>query len=33
LGEYDFTTSAAVEVSTVGTNGYAIIHAMQLIEK
>jgi hypothetical protein len=33
LGDYDFGTSAAVEVSTVGTNGYVIIDAVQFVTK
>lgn len=33
LGEYDFTTTGAVEVSTVGTDGYVIIDAVQFVEK
>jgi len=31
LGDYDFGTSAAVEVSTTGTNGYVIIDAVQFV--
>ncbi len=31
--EYDFTTSAAVEISTAGTNGYVIIDAVQFVAK
>jgi hypothetical protein len=33
LGEYDFGTSAAVEVSTTGTNGYVIVDAVQFVPK
>jgi hypothetical protein len=33
LGDYDFTTSAAVNVSTAGTNGHVIIDAVQFVEK
>ncbi len=33
LGDYDFGTSAAVEVSTLGTNGYVIIDAVQFVVK
>lgn len=33
LGDYDFGTSAAVEVSTTGTNGYVIIDAVQFVTK
>ncbi|HVY25400.1 MAG TPA: FAD-dependent oxidoreductase [Polyangiaceae bacterium] len=33
LGDYDFGTSAAVEISTTGTNGYVIIDAVQLVTK
>jgi hypothetical protein len=33
LGDYDFGTSAAIEVSTVGTNGYVIVDAVQLVEQ
>ena len=31
LGDYDFGTSAAVAVSTTGTNGYVIIDAVQFV--
>lgn len=33
LGDYDFGTSAAVQVSTTGTNGYVIIDAVQFVAK
>jgi len=33
LGEYDFGASAAVEVSTAGTDGYVIIDAVQFVER
>lgn len=33
LGDYDFGTSAAVVVSTAGTNGYVIIDAVQFVSK
>ena len=33
LGEYDFGTTGAVEVSTTATNGYVIIDAVQFVEK
>jgi hypothetical protein len=32
LGDYDFSTSGAVEVSTAGTNGYVIIDAVQFVQ-
>ncbi len=31
LGDYDFGTSAAVEISTTGTNGYVIVDAVQFV--
>jgi hypothetical protein len=33
LGDYDFGTSATVEVSTTATNGYVIIDAVQFVEQ
>ncbi len=33
LGEYDFTTTATVEVSTRDTDGFVILDAVQLVEK
>jgi hypothetical protein len=33
VGEYDFGTGAAVEISTAGTNGYVIIDAVQFVAK
>jgi hypothetical protein len=33
LGDYDFGTSAVVEVSTAGTNGYVIVDAVQFVAK
>jgi hypothetical protein len=33
LGEYDFSTTGAVEVSTLGTNGFVIVDAVQFVEK
>lgn len=33
VGDYDFGTSAAVEISTADTNGYVIIDAVQFVEK
>jgi hypothetical protein len=33
LGDYDFSTSGSVEVSTVGTNGFVIIDAVQFVQQ
>jgi hypothetical protein len=33
LGEYDFATSGAVEISTTGTDGHVIIDAVQFVQK
>jgi hypothetical protein len=33
VGEYDFGTSAAVVISTTGTNGHVIVDAVQLVAK
>jgi hypothetical protein len=33
LGDYDFGTSAVVEVSSAGTNGFVILDAVQLVEQ
>jgi hypothetical protein len=33
LGEYDFGTSAAVVITTTGTDGYVIVDAVQLVAK
>jgi hypothetical protein len=33
LGDYDFGTTGAVEITTTGTDGFVIIDAVQFVEQ